>query len=210
MKDDFTAIALIVDRSGSMSSVRTDTIGGINSFLKDQKALDGEVKMTIAQFDNEYEVPYDFVDINEISEFTENDFAPRGTTALLDGIGFTIANLGERLANMEEDERPSKVIVCIITDGYENSSREYTKEQIEEMIKTQEDVYNWDVTFMGAGLDAVSVAMSYGIKGGKAMSYDTGKMDVAFDTMSKSTLRGRTGGDVTYTSAEITANAKTS
>jgi uncharacterized protein YegL len=207
MRDDLTAIALVIDRSGSMGNLREDTIGGINTLLEEQKKADGEVRITIAQFDDQYEVSHDFVDLEEIKQFTEEDYVPRGMTALLDGIGITMDNLGQRLAEMDESERPSKVLMCIITDGYENSSKEYTKERIQEMISHQEDVYNWDVTFMGAGLDAVDVANSYGIKSGKALVYDTGKMDVAFTTMSKSALRCRAGGDVSYTSAEILANA---
>jgi uncharacterized protein YegL len=207
MKDNLTSLALIIDRSGSMGAVRQETIGGINAFLKEQRELDGEVRITIAQFDTYYDIIHDYVDISEVKDFTEEDFVPRGMTALLDGIGKTITDLGVRFANMNEDERPANVVACIITDGEENSSKEYNVDQIKTMIETQEDVYNWDVTFMGAGLDTIDVANSYGIKGGKSLVYDTGKMDVAFDTMSKSVLRARGGLDVTYTSAEVLANA---
>lgn len=207
MKQDYTAIGLVVDRSGSMSGVRNDTIGGINTFINEQKEGEGDVSVTIAQFDGQYEVTYDFVDIDEVKEFTEADFVPRGSTALLDAIGKTIDAMEERITALPEDERPANVIISIITDGYENTSNQYTKEKIEQMITLQEDVAGWDIMFMGANLDSINVAQSYGIKGGKSLVYDTGKMDTAFATISKSALRCRGGLDATYTANEVQLNA---
>jgi uncharacterized protein YegL len=208
MNENLTAIALVVDRSGSMAKIKEETIGGINSFVNQHKEdKDGDVKMTIAQFDNFYEVPYDYVDLKDVPEFGEKDFKPRGMTALLDAIGKTMVDLGKKFSDMDENERPGKVIMAIITDGEENSSKEFQRAQIAEMIKHQEEVYNWDVIFLGASLDAINVARSYGIAGGKALSYDTGKMDVAFDTMVKSTMRSKKGLSAEFTTAERASNA---
>lgn len=208
MKKDLTAVAIVIDRSGSMSSVRQDTIGGINTFLEEQRQGDGDVKLTIAQFDGQYEVQYDFVDISEVANLTEADFVPRGTTALLDAIGKTIDAMEERITAMADDEKPARVIISIITDGHENTSNTYTKQQIQDMITMQEDINGWDIMFMGAGLDTVQVAQSYGIKSGKTLMYDTGKMDMAFKSMSTSTLRARGGASAEYTNNEIKENEK--
>ncbi len=207
MKNNYVTIALVVDRSGSMEMVRKDTIGGINTFIKAHKDdQEGETTVTIAQFDNKYEVTHDFIDLKKVKKFTKNSFIPRGGTALLDAIGLTVDNLGKRLSEMSEEERPSKVIIAIITDGQENASREYTKERIAEMIRHQEEVYSWEVMFLGAGLDAVDVARSYGICGTKAMSYDTGKIGEAFTTMASASLRGKKGIAVDFTAEEREAN----
>jgi len=212
MKEDFTVLALIVDRSGSMTSIQEDTIGGINSFIKQHKSDVGEneeVKVTIAQFDHEYQVPFDFVDIKDVPTFTSADFSPRGSTALLDAIGKTIIDMGQKFSDMSEDERPSKVIVAVITDGYENSSFEFRDPKvIAEIVKKQEEDYNWDILFLGAGLDAVDIAQSYGFTSGKSMSYSTKDMNMAFDTMAASTLRSKAGDSADFTSEERTLNSQ--
>ena len=209
MDENFSVIAMVVDRSGSMCSVRNDTIGGINTFFDKQKEeLAGrKVKVTVAMFDDKYEVPFDFVNLKKIPKFGLRDFEPRGMTALLDAIGITIDKLGRKLSKMKEYNRPSKVVVSILTDGYENSSREYTRERIAEMIQRQENQYNWDIMFLGAGLDSVQVAQSFGFKGNHSMVYDTAKMNTVFCSAAASTCRGIKGLDASYTSAERLANA---
>ena len=212
MKAGFTALALVVDRSGSMYSIQKDTIGGINSFIEQHKNDVGEneeVKITIAQFDDRYEVPFDFVNIKDIPTFTTADFTPRGSTALLDAIGKTIIDFGKKFSDMSEDERPSKVIIAVITDGAENSSSEFRDPKvIAEMVKVQEGDYNWDILFLGASLDAVDIAQSYGFTSGKSMSYFTGNMDAAFNTMAASTLRGKAGMSADFTNEERSLNSQ--
>ena len=212
MKEGFTALGLVVDRSGSMSSIQEETIGGINSFIEQHKNDVGEneeVKVTIAQFDDKYEVPFDFVNIEDIPTFTSVDFSPRGFTALLDAIGKTIIDLGKKFADMSEDERPSKVIIAVITDGAENSSKEFRYPKvIAEMVKTQEEDFNWDILFLGASLDAVDIAQSYGFTAGKSMSYSTGKMDVVFKSMGDSTLRSKAGMSADFTDEERNQNSQ--
>ena len=171
MRDDLTDINIVLDRSGSMQSVRTDTIGGFNTFLKSQKEAAGEATLTLAQFDDRYETVHDGKNIQDIPELTMETFIPRGWTALLDAIGRTINSTGARLAAMPEEERPGRVIFVILTDGYENYSKEFKKEQINEMIEHQTDVYQWDFVFLGANQDAIQTGVGMGILAGNSMTY---------------------------------------
>jgi uncharacterized protein YegL len=203
MRDDFVAIALVVDRSGSMESVRDDTIGGINTFIQKHKEdKNGEIRVTIAQFDNEYKVVKDFVEIGEIKKFSRNNFRPRNSTALLDAIGKTVDDLGVKLASMKEEERPSKVIVGIITDGQENSSREYNVDDIRSRISHQQEVYSWEFIFMGADLNSVDVASSYGFNPSTCMAYDKRNIAKAFTTMADASIRSYHGGSMDFTEEE--------
>jgi len=171
MKTDLTDISVVLDRSGSMQSVRNDTIGGFNAFLKTQKEAPGEALFTLVQFDDQYEVVYSGKNIKDVPDLTEKTFVPRGMTALLDAIGRTINATGSRLATMPEDERPSKVIFVILTDGDENASKELTKEKVNELIKHQTEAYQWDFVFLGANQDAIKAGASMGIMAGNSMSY---------------------------------------
>ena len=134
-KKDFNEIICILDRSGSMASVATDAIGGFNQFLKDQKELPGEASLTVVLFDNKYELLHENTPINDVPDLNFKTYVPRGMTALLDAIGKTIDETGKRLKNTPEDQRPEKVIVSILTDGFENASCKYDKSKIKEMIE---------------------------------------------------------------------------
>lgn len=158
MKTNYTHIAVILDRSGSMQALIKDVIGGFNTFVKEQKALPGEATFTLVQFDDKYEVVHDFVDIQKVPTLTEETYNARNMTALLDAVGVTIKTVGEKLAAMPEDQRPSKVLVSIYTDGQENSSKEYNWPQIAKMIKTQRETYGWEFTFTGVGSEAFAEA----------------------------------------------------
>jgi uncharacterized protein YegL len=210
MNDNLSAVALVVDRSGSMGGVRSDTIGGINTFFDTQRQEmgDSEVRVTVTQFNTMVETTHDWVNLKDMDKFTESDFVPSGCTALRDAIGTTIDNLGHRLAKMKEEDRPSKVIIAILTDGYENSSREYSLEKINEMVSRQEKDYNWDIMFLGAGLDALQVAGTLGITSDHAMHYSTKSMGNAFTAMASSTCRGLKGMSTSYTSAERSMNTE--
>ena len=153
-KPNFIEIAVVLDRSGSMASVRSDTIGGFNAFVTDQRKNLGEVKLSLAQFDDFYEVVYDGKPILEVPLLTEATFVPRGCTALLDAVGKTINALGERLAKTPEHLRPSLVVFVILTDGMENASKEFKLEQVKEMIKHQTEKYSWQFVFLGADQNA--------------------------------------------------------
>lgn len=171
MKKDYTHIALIIDRSGSMSSNWSDVVGGYESIIKEQQEQDGKCTLTVAAFDDSYDLLEDFSNVQKVSDKLE--IRPRGMTALLDAIGKTVSSVGEKLAKMKERDRPEKVIVMVQTDGYENASKEYTKEKIKEMIETQTNVYNWEFMFLGASLDAVNEARNWGFDTSKSAVYST-------------------------------------
>ena len=188
MKENLIEIVAILDRSGSMSSLIGDTIGGYNTLINEQKKEDGEANVTLALFDDKYDLIYDNVNINDVVELTESVYVPRGMTAMYDAIGRTIDSVGKRLSETDESERPSKVVVTIITDGYENSSSDYTKSQIKEMIELQESEYNWEFMFLAANMDAMEEGASFGIRGNKAMTFtaDSGGMDKMMRSVSAS------------------------
>ncbi len=163
MNQELTDITLILDKSGSMNSIRTDTIGGVNAFLEKQKEVPGKAYISMIQFDHGYVSTYSCRNIQEAPVLTDRTYVPQGNTALLDAIGRTIVATGERLARLEESQRPGKVLMVIITDGEENSSHEYKQDVIATMIKHQEEVYNWDFVYIGANQDAITT--------GKAMNF---------------------------------------
>lgn len=149
MNENLTEIACIIDRSGSMGHQMTDAIGGFNKFVENQKKEPGEANLTLVTFDTAYDVVHDGLNLKEVPELTEKTCFARGATALLDAVGKTINTVGSRLKNMRGQDRPGKVIVVITTDGEENSSREFSTKQIQDMIAHQKDVYNWEFVYMG-------------------------------------------------------------
>ncbi len=187
MKENYTHISLILDRSGSMQSVKDDTIGGVNSFLQEQKDSGVDVTVTFVQFDNQYALMNDFTPINDIALLNESSYIPRATTALLDAIGRTVNSVGEKLAQMKEEDRPSKVVTVVVTDGFENASKEFDTKTIKSMIKNQTDSYNWEFVFLGANQDAILTSSTLGINAGSTLSYAaTSKgTKMAFDAVSR-------------------------
>jgi hypothetical protein len=164
-------ITVVLDRSGSMQSVRQDTIGGFNAFLGEQRKLPGQCTVSMVQFDDQYEPLYSGKPVQDAPPLSADNFVPRGMTALLDAIGRTINETGRRLAAMPEAHRPGKVLFVILTDGGENSSKEFTRQQVFDMIGHQKSVYSWDFVFLGANQDAISVGRSLNIADGSAMTY---------------------------------------
>lgn len=171
MKKNLTEMVFLLDRSGSMGSLTDDTIGGFNSMIEQQKKEDGEAYVTTVLFNSNRFVLHDHVNIQEIQPMTHADYMAYGMTALLDAAGATIDSIGERLANTPEEERPEKVIFVITTDGYENDSREYTRDKVKEMIEHQQNKYSWVFMFLGANMDAVAEAGKYGIDSNFAATY---------------------------------------
>lgn len=148
-----TEIVFLLDRSGSMAGLESDTIGGYNSFLERQRKLRGEVKITTVLFDSNYEFLHDGIDIKEVKPLTEKDYYVGSTTALMDAIGFTIQKISKRAKN-------SKVIFVITTDGMENASREFSRDKIKKLITSKKD---WEFIYLGANIDAYQEGMSIGI-----------------------------------------------
>jgi len=187
-------IVFIADRSGSMFQIREDAIGGFNTFIEDQRKVEGNADITLVLFDDQYEVPYSNVDIKEVALLNEDTYQPRGSTALLDAIGTTITNVGDELKDLSEDQRPDKVIFCIITDGQENSSREYSRDTIKQMVEHQQEKYNWEFVFLAANMDAIAEGMSYGFMAQSCSNYDNTKdgIKVAYAHVSDSVRAMRT------------------
>ncbi len=171
MKNDLTQIVCILDRSGSMAALESDTIGGYNKFIESQKEEQGEAWVTTVLFDDKYELLYDAANVKTLRPITNKEYYARGMTALYDAVGKTIVDIGHRLAMLAEEERPSKVIVVIITDGQENSSKEYDKGKIKDMITHQTQKYNWQFLFMGANIDSAAEAAAIGIDEKFSMDY---------------------------------------
>jgi len=198
MDQDLTGIICVVDRSGSMEAIREDAIGGFNTFLADQKKLPGKAEMTIALFDDQYDVIHRCTPINDVAPFDNTTFVPRGSTALLDAIGRTMNEVGAELANRDEAARPGKVIMVILTDGQENSSREFNRQKILEMITHQQDAYQWEFIYLAAGQDAIGEAGMLGIRASNAINFNaTGKgVKASYDAISCSVGSYRSVGKV--------------
>jgi len=161
---NLTEVIAIVDRSGSMNDIRDDAIGGFNTFLKEQQeSKEGKCLLTYVQFDNEYEVVHEGIDIGDMKALDYETYAPRGGTALLDAMGQTINVVGARLEATPEEKRPGNVVVVILTDGQENSSREFSKDKIKEMVEHQTEKYDWSFVYLAQNMDAVSSGASIGI-----------------------------------------------
>jgi len=171
MKQNYSDITVVLDRSGSMGSLTEEVIGSFNNFLDEQKKVEGEATFTLIQFDDQYEVNFDAIDLQKTSHLDESTYVPRGMTALFDAVGKAIISTGKRLSDMEESARPEKVIFLIQTDGEENASKEFSLKKVKSMIREQQEVYSWEFVFLGANIDAVSVAADIGIRQDRAMKY---------------------------------------
>lgn len=171
MKKNLTELVFILDKSGSMSGVEKDTIGGFNSMLDQQRKVDGECVITTVLFDNRYELLHDRIDIRAVQPITGKEYFVGGSTALLDAIGKTIHKIGMAQKNTAEDYRAEKVMFVIITEGEENASRHFSSAQIQQMIQHQKERYGWEFIFLGANIDAVETAGRFGIDADRAVDY---------------------------------------
>lgn len=170
MKNDLTEVVFILDRSGSMSGLEGDTIGGFNSMLKKQREEEGDANVTTVLFDDEIEMLHKRVDIKEIKNITSEDYYVRGCTALLDAIGYSI-NFMINMQKNKKEEKAKNVLFIITTDGYENASKEYSYKKIKKMITYEKERYNWQFLFLGANIDAISTARNFGISEEFASNY---------------------------------------
>ena len=188
MRSDLTDITLVVDRSGSMQAIRDDAEGGVNAFIQEQAKHPGEALLTLVQFDTEYEFVHRATPIKKVAPYI---LTPRGNTALLDAVGRAINESGERLAKMAEADRPGLVVIVITTDGQENSSTEYSKAHVKELIERQQSQYNWQFTFLGANQDAFTEAGGLGINAACAANYAPDKVQAAWRATSANVGRMR-------------------
>ena len=164
-------MVFILDRSGSMGGLESDTIGGFNSMLQKQQSELGECRITTVLFDNQYEILHDRIDIKAVSPITDKEYFVRGNTALLDAVGRTINKIGGVQKNTAEDYRADKVLFVITTDGMENASREFDYDKIKFMIERQKSKYGWEFIFLGANIDAVEVANRFGVARNRAQNF---------------------------------------
>lgn len=165
-----TELVFILDKSGSMSGLEQDTIGGYNSMLEKQKALEGQVLVTTVLFNHGYQLLQDRVDLRGVSPITEQDYMVGGSTALLDAIGITINKIANAHKGTSSEYRPDKVLFVITTDGIENSSREYSCAKIKKMVEEHKSK-GWEFIFLGANIDAIDVAERFGIDADRAQNY---------------------------------------
>lgn len=186
MKTNLTELVFILDKSGSMAGLESDTIGGFNAMLNKQKALPGDCRVTTALFDTQYTLLHDRIDIQAVSPMTGKDYSVGGCTALLDAMGLTMEKLIRVQKGTAEDCRAGRVLFVIITDGLENASRRYTAEQVKAMVEREKESYGWEFIFLGANIDAVETASRFGISADRAVDYvsDSQGTQLNFDVMS--------------------------
>ena len=188
MNENLTDITLVMDRSGSMEARRRDAEGGVNAFIQAQAREPGEAVLTLVQFDTEYEAVHNGVPIHEVPRFI---LRPRGATALLDAVGRAILETGKRLEAMPEAERPGLVVFVINTDGLENSSREFTRDRIRQMVQHQQDVYNWQFTYLGANQDAFAEGGGMGIHRAGIADFSMDRVAASYGATSEKVSRMR-------------------
>ncbi len=171
MKKGLTELVFILDRSGSMGGLESDTIGGYNAMLEKQKKEPGEAVLTTVLFDDMYELLHDRINLRGLAPITDKEYFVRGSTALLDAVGKTIYKIGNVQKHTAEDERAEHVMFVITTDGMENASREFKYEKIRQMIEHQKSKYGWEFIFLGANIDATATAERFGINKDRATNY---------------------------------------
>ena len=187
MRKNLTELVFILDRSGSMSGLEADTIGGFNSLLEKQRKEEGEALVSVLLFDDQMEVLYDRVDIRKIEPMNDKQYYVRGCTALLDAVGGAIHHIGNVHKYAREEDVPEKTLFIITTDGMENASRRYTYDMVRKMVERQKERYHWEFIFLGANIDAISVAGRFGIRANRAVNYehDAQGVQIQYEALSK-------------------------
>lgn len=175
-----TDITVVLDRSGSMDSIAADVVGGLNEFVRRQQEVEGEARLTLVQFDDEYEVVYRDVALAAVSPLTRETYVPRGSTALLDAIGRTINELSARIDRLRPEDRPDQIVFAVATDGQENASHEFTRRQIFSMIRSREKLATldpaarpqWEFVFLAANQDAIAEGGQMGFQAARSVDFD--------------------------------------
>ncbi len=187
MTNNITELVFILDRSGSMSGLESDTIGGYNSMMKKQKLEEGKTYVSTVLFDDYSEVLHDRIDLMSVPKITNKEYYPRGCTALLDAIGGAIHHIGNVHKYARKEDVPSKTLFIITTDGYENASKKYTYQKVKQMIERQKEKYGWEFLFLGANIDAVATAKQFGINEDRAVQFHSDKQgtQVNYHAMNK-------------------------
>ena len=195
MKKNLTEIVFILDRSGSMSGLEKDTIGGFNAMIEKQKKENGEALVSTVLFDNDSEVIHDRVRIEKVEPMTEEDYYVRGCTALLDAVGGAVHHISNVHKYAREEDVPEKTLFVITTDGMENASRRYSAQKVKSMIQYEKEKHGWEFLFLGANIDAVKTAEKFGIDEDRAVNYccDAEGTELNYEVISEavSTVRAR-------------------
>lgn len=204
---DATEIVCIIDRSGSMDSIKGDVIGGFNTFIRSQKEIPGSAFLTLAQFDDEYQLVYDYLNIHDVPYYNSCTYIPRGLTALYDAIGKTLTTISERRDSKNPDDVPKRVMVAIMTDGEENSSKNYSLSKIKDMIEEYKNV-GWEFLFLTVGLDKFksdSIGTSMGIHTSRIFNatHNSHGMNQIYGCVNDFTSSYRTGNPFTYDAFKV-------
>lgn len=196
MAQDYTHISILLDRTGSMQAIRDDIIGGFNAFLQEQQKLPGRATLTLVQFDSQdpYEVIHSFLPIELTPELTAETFVPRASTPLYDALGRGIVDLEAQVGRLRGTERPDRVVLAVITDGRENSSREFSRHEVCTMVRQKQEA-GWQFVFLSADLDAFAEARAVGISRDATMRFSPNANDtrLGWETMTTGISRFRTG-----------------
>ena len=195
MKNNISELVFILDRSGSMSGLEGDTIGGFNSLIEKQKKVEGKCFVTTVLFDNRSETIHDRVELGEIKPMTEDDYSVRGCTALLDALGETIRHIAHIHRYARPEDVPAHTTFVIMTDGMENASRRYDSATVKRMIEHEKEKYGWEFLFLAANIDAVETARHFGIGADRAVNYhaDSQGTQVAYETVADAVCMARKG-----------------
>ena len=193
MRKGLTEVVFILDRSGSMSGLEEDTIGGFNSMIEKQKKEDGEAYISTVLFDDRTEVLYDRVPVRKTEPMTDKQYYVRGCTALLDAVGGAIHHIANIHKYAREEDRPEKTLFIITTDGMENASKRYSYDKVRKMVEKEKKEYHWEFIFLGANIDAIEVAGRFGVAANRAVRYECDSAGTAlnFDVMSKMVSKAR-------------------
>lgn len=205
MRHDLTDITFVLDRSGSMGSIRATTIESFNKFLKSQQEAAGTAVMSLLQFDDKFDLMYSAIPVDQAPALNAETYVPRGSTALLDAMGQSIQKTGERLRDMPEHERPGTVLFVTLTDGEENASRVYSLDKINAMIREQRDVYSWQFIFLGANQDAIATAAKMGIAASQSLTFMASCAGAAntFGSLDRQVQRMRAQRSVGFCDAQV-------
>ncbi|MCH5352515.1 MAG: VWA domain-containing protein [Acutalibacter sp.] len=193
MKNNSTELVFILDRSGSMGGLESDTIGGFNAMIEKQKTQEGTCYVSTVLFDNESEVLHDRVMLSDVPKMTDKDYTVRGCTALIDAIGGAIHHIGNIHKYARPEDVPEHTMFIITTDGLENASHRYSSEEVKRMIERQKEKYGWEFLFIGANIDAVETAAHYGIGRDRAVNYHADKQGtrVLYETVTEAVCNVR-------------------
>lgn len=185
-KNNITELVFILDRSGSMSGLESDTIGGFNAMIQKQKKEEGEAYVSTILFDNVSEVLHDRIRLKDVPEMTDEDYTVRGCTALIDAIGGAIHHIGNIHKYARKEDVPAHTMFIITTDGQENASQRYGSDEVKRMIERQKEKYGWEFLFIGANIDAVETAARFGINSNRAVNYNADSVgtQVLYQTLS--------------------------